>query len=265
MSAVVEHVSSLAERYVAGAPIVSMATIRLVQSGAEVMNVDDLEKLVGADPELSLRVLSIANSAFYSQQFEIDSLRGALIVLGADSVRKVAAGMLARTVLQSRSSVGEAVLGHCQIVAVVAEMLAAAHRKTDPGQAFVAGLLHRIGELALLQLNLKPVTHDHGELGCEIARRLDLSPALANAIRHHADPNHPDACFLAKTVFIADQIAGDGSHDSDNSAPDVAFTESLEALGLSADDVATIGGCLPARLAELIELLGPTNGEHANV
>ena len=50
-----------------------------------------VEDLVGRDPVLSLRVLRVANSAFYGQSRSITRIERALQLLGLDAVRGIAA------------------------------------------------------------------------------------------------------------------------------------------------------------------------------
>ena len=65
--------------------------VRLVQSLTdETTRLKELVELIQADPKLSVDVLQRANSPLYGLARQVDSVRDALVLLGFDTVRKMA-------------------------------------------------------------------------------------------------------------------------------------------------------------------------------
>lgn len=246
---------SPAQRFVDNVTHVSPVVVSLGQGAATTMPIGQLEELIGTDPEFSLRVLALANSAFYSQQHEITELRGALVVLGSTTVHSLAAGLLVRGLIDKSSAAAEAVWRHSLAVGVAAELLAGVHRAVDAKQAYVAGLLHDIGLLVTQQVGGADVEIDassHAALGAEVAELMGLSPVLAAAIRHHHnDPlgNAPLEATLAAAELVADQAGY--ALGADQAGSDAVVTAALEHLELLPKDLSTLAEHLPHRIDTL--------------
>jgi putative nucleotidyltransferase with HDIG domain len=260
---------------------VSPVVAKLGHGDSSAVTINELEAIAGADPEFTLRLLALANSAFYSQQHEITSLRGALIVLGAETTHNLAAGLLAHSLLSESDVVSRAIWRHSQAVGAAAQLLAELHRRVRPEEAFVAGLLHDIGVLALLRTEperyrravsadaltcaeLDSVEQeyfriDHAVLGAEIAELLGLSPALQAVIRHHHDPlvsgKKPNA--LEATVLIGNHLANCFGYEVpvDCEIDDAQYRIAVSSLQLVESDVEKLATCLPQRVRKLAETM----------
>ncbi|MEO1245677.1 MAG: HDOD domain-containing protein [Pseudomonadota bacterium] len=254
--------SQIALDFVAGRASMSTTLVSLAQGAARVAGINELESTVSADPDFSLRVLALANSAFYSPLHEVTSLRGALIALGADTVQKLAANLLARSLLATPSKAGAGLWLHSQAVSLTAQMLAETHRRVDPQQAFVAGLLHDVGLLASLSCdaNSQTAIAEHGALGGEIADLLGLSPALSSVIRCHDDTVLEQLVSrpLNATVYIANVIASRRGFGHESEPPEdcEAATAVAGSLGLQPADIERLGNLLPERLEDLQASMG---------
>ena len=254
----IESVASIAERFVNDAAPVSPAVVTLGQGELTGTAIGDLEKLIGTDPEFSLRVLALANSAFYSQQYEITELRGALVVLGAATVQSLAAGLILRSLAADRSPAVAAIWHHSLAVGVAAEQVAEAHRRVAEKEAYIAALLHDVGFLVTLRTgsdDLDSQGLSHAELGAEVASLLGLSPTLCAAIRHHHDVP-VSGSPLAATIRVAEVVAERAGYgleleDDVDSSADAA----LESLDLLPDDLDAFVECLPSRIAALSNVL----------
>ena len=254
--------SRVALDFIAGRASPSTTLVAIAQGAARVDGINELESTVGGDVDLSLRVLALANSAFYSPVHEIASLRGALIALGADTVQKLAANLLARSLLGAPSKAAADLWLHSQAVGLAAQLLAETHRQADPQQAYMAGLLHDIGLLAAISCDAssKLAVLQHGPLGGEIADLLGLAPALSAVIRGHdsTDPGELASQPLNATVHIANIIAAEQGfgHAADPCEHGDAADAAIKSLGLQHADVERIGKHLPELLDQMQASIG---------
>jgi len=109
---------------------------------------DDLSLRIERDPVLCARVLRVANSAYYGQQSSVSTVRRALLVLGLNAVRAIAAAACIDQILPARVAALpdlDAVLRHSLATALAAETLALKERPAIAAEAFIAGLLHNMG------------------------------------------------------------------------------------------------------------------------
>ena len=112
-------------------------------------------QLISTDQALTAKILKVANSAFYGFPREIATVQLAIVVLGFEQVKNLS---LSVAVLRRFSSGNEHRLfdrqrfwDHAIACGVAGRMLA---RKVHPrfeGEAFVAGVLHDIGKLILIE------------------------------------------------------------------------------------------------------------------
>ncbi|MGB1699595.1 MAG: sensor domain-containing diguanylate cyclase [Nannocystaceae bacterium] len=179
------------------------------------VSIDTLGKLVSADPSFAIRVLKVANSPIYGQRSRISSVRRAISVLGARSLRNIALCAATRACV-SRERLGDFDLARfwqSSIQRASAARLIAAHDSgvdVDPSEAFTASLLQDLGVIALLmrrpeharawgdfsgldpaprrtkELELLGQTHD--ELASELSQAWGLPREISVPMRFHHDP-----------------------------------------------------------------------------
>jgi HD-like signal output (HDOD) protein len=113
--------------------------------------------LIGKEPALYARVLRVANSPYYGQSRSITTIDRALVVLGVDAVRGIAAAACLDRSLPRRgedSAVDmNSVIQHSIATAASAESLARIRRPALAAEAFIAGLLHNLGIVVQLHLD----------------------------------------------------------------------------------------------------------------
>lgn len=171
--------------------------------------------LVNQEPALCGRVLRVANSAYYGQSRAVSSVDRAMLVLGLDAVRGIAAAAcMDRAVPRGTSDLlvdTNALLQHSLATATAAELLAKKHRPALAADAFIAGLLHNLGVIvqshldrpgiqSIVDLRKSEDTRDirvlerelnmlgHEECIAVILETWQLPLALIDAARHHHNP-----------------------------------------------------------------------------
>ena len=111
-----------------------------------------IAQLISQDPALSLRVLRIANSPFFGLSREVDTVARAVTVLGMARVREAvlacAAGQVLTEIPNDVITI-EDFWHHSIYCGLIAQALATRSSRVMEDFAFVAGLLHDIGQLVL--------------------------------------------------------------------------------------------------------------------
>lgn len=169
---------------------------------------------IAEDQGLSIRLLALANSAFYGLQSEVRSVGRAVAVLGLREVRVLVLALGMRGLAASRALPPGfgfvAYLEHQLAVAVAAMALARATGVMDPDDAFTAGVLHDLGKLltalyrpddwlaeqALVAAENIPwheaeerhMGLDHGLIGAMALRSWNLPESLTEPVNWHHAP-----------------------------------------------------------------------------
>lgn len=122
------------------------------------LNQDDLDlakvsELISRSPVLTSEILRTANSATHYRGIQIKHLRTAIQRLGLQTIKGILY-MQATKVAAAKNSpfhhIATAIVDHSYAVAKIANYLSPRYFP-DPDMAFLAGLLHDIGKLALLK------------------------------------------------------------------------------------------------------------------
>ena len=116
---------------------------------------ESLTRIIQQDGAITSKVISAANSPFYRQWQEISDLNRLLVVLGTRSVRTIAINSAVQQFFNQLSKSAGRALDHLWYYSLVcaqcARSLAEKTSYPSPDEAYLAGLLHRLGQLALLQ------------------------------------------------------------------------------------------------------------------
>lgn len=172
-------------------------------------SVDDVARVVSEDPAIAAKILRVANSPYYRVRREITEVSRAVLRLGMVAVRNLAIGLCARDALQADdrdTEQHERLWRHAIAVASASDLIARRVGYRPPEEAFVAGLLHDVGRLAMLILDPEPLNRildgqahavdmlseerrhlgtDHGEAGHRLLTRWGLPEVICDITRHH--------------------------------------------------------------------------------
>lgn len=247
----------------------------------------EVHAILQHDQSLALKVLRLANSSFYGSSGRIRTLSHAVVVLGFRTVRSIALSAFAFDALGWKGSRGfdrAAFWRHAVGVGVAARSLAERRGGPDPEEAFLAGVVHDVGKVALDQFahaafagaietarakglpirdaERRTIGIDHAEVGGRLAERWGLPPTLAEAIALHHDPaaarlDPP----LVSAVHVGDSLAracGIGRAGDDLVPP--IEEAARAALGLSEEDIRAVLAVLPTVAAEADEVVRLTSG-----
>ena len=111
--------------------------------------------IIQSDPVITAKMIMVANSALYGGRAPIESLQQAVVRLGLENTRKLVMTYAVKELFNSETSEMRshmhAVWKHSQHVASLCRLLADRLDGFDIEQAQLAGLVHDIGEVAILQ------------------------------------------------------------------------------------------------------------------
>lgn len=215
-------------------PSMPQILLRFLQlSSDEQSSMAELSALVGQDPALSARVLTVANSPALRNGVESKTLLQCLVKLGTRLARTLASCLVVQKVFSPAVDDQQYDLtgfwGHSLRVAEVARALATEINYPDPEEAYLSGLLHDIGQLLLLggvgesygallvlsrdEEDLRKIEEqrlgtDHATVGAWLMDQWKLSSFMADSILfHHSTAKQiVDADALSRIVWSAHLI-----------------------------------------------------------
>lgn len=223
-----------------------------------------LAEIVSRDQAIVVRLLRIANSSFYGLPGRVDSVIDAIAILGWRQVRNLATGI---AIFQSFSQAGTpgfdfSRFGRHSVAVAVGARILASRMKLCEGGAFVAGLIHDVGRVAVAQAYPEHTAAiarhqecnacslieseravqgiDHARIGGALAERWHFPSAICDAIAaHHAIDDDPDRPLDALTFAVGLANALDHCR-SDHADPEIRqeYLSRLpwEKANLAADD-----------------------------
>ena len=208
----------------------SPSVMRLVAKLAH-FDVDwnEIGEIIERDPVLCGQILRVVNSAEIGQRHSISKISHAITVLGVSRLRKIALGLtVSKLFLRTKMAASWSPLRfntHSVAVALMTEILAGFVPVPHADSAFVAGLLHDTGKLAIagslrdqyetiLQLwncsgraiqecEQEIIDCTHTEIAGLILARWELPIFLQRAVYDHHQPNQGDLSWL---IYQADQF-----------------------------------------------------------
>lgn len=113
---------------------------------------DEVALIINQDPNISARILKIANSAFFGFATEINSINRAIFIMGLAQLHDIVLASSAVTAFKGISSdlvnMKDFWL-HSMYCAIIARLLAQKCNVIDSERLFVCGILHDLGHLVI--------------------------------------------------------------------------------------------------------------------
>jgi HD-like signal output (HDOD) protein len=126
----------------------------LEKTGDPSMNMEDVAKVIGADPGMTAKILRVSNSSYYGMRHQVATLKLALVILGVREVRNIVLGISVFESLKggpaSRAVIQE-VWGNSLCIAAFCKRLAQHLHLRFQGEEFIAGLLTDIGKVVFFR------------------------------------------------------------------------------------------------------------------
>ncbi|OGS81148.1 MAG: histidine kinase [Gallionellales bacterium GWA2_59_43] len=218
--------------------------------------------LIDEDPQISAKIVGLANSAMIGSSRQITTVRDAALLLGTKRIQSVAIG-IAIISLMAKAPAGKFnirdlwrySIGIAFAMLGIARLMPSKMRPQDD-QLFLAGMLHDIGYLVLaylapklsdklhtrladeperpaLEVERETLDICHDELGAELARHWNLPEEIVAVLRYHHRPDAAEAAAgqpLVRIVSIVKKLLP-AFGINECVAPDIG-AEEWEALGI---------------------------------
>lgn len=220
-----QFASRLKAKALPSLPLTVVALGEAVQD--ERCTVDRILGILSKDPPLSAALLRMANSALYAGTGSVMDLRAAVLRLGFDAVSNLGTGAAVIRTLKGGAHLDAVRLWqHSVAVGLTAKgvcVLAKRHGQAET--AFLTGLLHDIGKIALdtcfpeayaevlqkvaegahfVDAERAVLGLDHAEAGALLAAEWSFPQTIVEVIRDHHEPRPED--FLPNLIHLADLL-----------------------------------------------------------
>ena len=246
--------------------------------------------IVAQDPNLSARVLRIANSSVYGLSQRVDTVSRAITVIGTRGLYHLS---MAVTAAQSFSQISSSLVNiavfwrHSVFSALIARNLARRCRILHPERLFVAGLLHDIGSLLiykhfaeslqdivqdargneqhLAEYERQHLGFDHAEVGAALLKRWGLPETLYTAVGSHHAYDHlvgqTPMSLEAAIVHLADALSNrrmEGSFSEFGAYASHIDASAWQILGLDEGIVDEVWAEVGRQFIETLEAILPS-------
>jgi HD-like signal output (HDOD) protein len=134
-------------------PLPATAQRILVLANSEEASTAEISEAISCDPAMAAQVLRIANSAIYARSRRVVDLQQALVTVGLDEVRNIAAAMALLAAFRSPEELSLEIHSWSALSGGVARMIAVQFLPSWKGMTLVAGLLCEVGALACLAVD----------------------------------------------------------------------------------------------------------------
>jgi signal transduction histidine kinase/HD-like signal output (HDOD) protein len=245
---------------IARLPAMPQILIKLIEHlQADDLGMQELAALICKDAGMTSKILSVANSSAYHRSGRSIGLEQSLVALGTDMIKTL---VISESVFQtfnnfphSGSTDLRGFWKSSLMAAVLARELARKIEYPHVEEAYLAGLLHNVGRLALLATAPKEYAFNfnarddedlcaveqrtlqitHSEAGAWLIERWHLDSFLADSVLYHHEPSarleaaHP----LIRIVRLAHLLSAHGPQDQ-------AVSEALGLCAIGEDEVDTL-------------------------
>ncbi len=219
-------------------PVIAQKLLAL-QMGSEVSE-KMLLMLIEQDPQISAKIIGMANSAMVAPTRQVVSVRGAAMLLGITRVYSVSIGIAIMSLMNkinprwfSMQDLWSHSFGIAFAMTGIARFMPSQSRPKED-QILLAGLLHDIGYLALafldpqrsdelhgclaaeperpaLAIEKEMLEISHDELGAKLARHWNLPDEIIAALRYHHTPDEAKTAAaegqtLARMINIVEKL-----------------------------------------------------------
>jgi putative nucleotidyltransferase with HDIG domain len=226
----------------------------------------DIAAVVSVDPNLTARLLRMANSSFYNFSRKIDTVSRAVTVIGSTELYQLVLSISAvKTFAHIPNELVkmETFWRHSVYTGLLARALAIRANVLHPERLFVAGLMHDLGSLVLYhqrpdamrdillvadgdeevlyQSELDRFQFSHASVAGHMMEQWQLPEALIDAIKWHHQPERAHVASIeAHILYLANHLVNESEQGNFMGSPraDIQISQTLlEIVGLKEDEL----------------------------
>ena len=198
-----------------------------------------LVQVIEKDPVMTIKILKVLNSAYYSLPNKITSVNHSVVFLGFNTIKNLALSIALVGIFPKHNVSGfdnQHYLMHSLTTAGIARALGGKLDDIEPMDCYIAGLLHDFGKvvfahfmhhefnqallesssgnISLHEAESQIIGVDHAVVGSMLAQKWQFPQALVDCIRNHHS-QEGGGCGMWASVCAANQISvrmslGDG-------------------------------------------------------
>ncbi len=173
----------------------------------------DIQGVVENDQTCSVKLLKLANSAYYGFSRQVSSIKEAIVIIGMEGVKNVAMSLgVAECFLElgkSNKKFLNDLWVHSMGTATAAQMLAKKAPEVSPSYAYCSGLVHDFGKVilageygedyfslfarakeenkSLVEIEASAIQVTHQQVAGWVARSWELPDVVIESVEHHHD------------------------------------------------------------------------------
>lgn len=265
------------------APEISRRIIAILHD--PISSMADMAEVINEDAAISLRVLRMANSAYYAAASEITDLQNACARLGMKTIANIAHAVSNETLYGKINSQFKGIMQQLRLHGVATalcaeQLIGLVPKKLDPSLPFVAGLVHDTGKLVLLDvltskyrgnigrlrespdLMVRVLNRFHAPVGLHVVQywRMPIEIGFSTFFNQKPKLNpEPDRAPFVQLITLASALADDCGYGLGKvNATEVTSNPAVAELGIEAESLAELRAELPEQIDNFVKVLGPT-------
>jgi len=243
-------------------PVIAQEILSLVSNDST--SVSRIENVVGNDPAISAKILSVANSVYFGTKTQTKTLDNAIMRIGFDNLKSIAMGISLMTVLQEGKS-GKAVdynriYNHSVTVGFVARLISRKLKQDFSDEIMINGMLHDLGYLimnkyfpemygevmalfekegSLIEAEKRVLEFTHADIGHWLAEKWNLpKTVLDTTLYHHAPSRAKRNLKRVAVIHLADYITTRNMLSPTEKDPNYPLDySSLDILKITEEDI----------------------------
>ena len=222
----------------------------------------DFAEVISVDPNLSVRVLKVVNSAYFGFPEPVESIARAVNMIGIGQLHNMVLGISAISSLELPNDILplDTFWRASLFSGVLARLLGEQMKLAKSEHLFIAGLLHEIGHLVLYskfplqalaarqlaegqgkqihEAEMQVLGCHYGDIGAMLMANWNLPDNLQNLTRNQPNPANASELKIESTLMhLAHACAQSGTTDSRDAADTSLDAEIQELTGLSQEEL----------------------------
>lgn len=225
----------------------------------------DVTELLSQDQSLMALIIKVSNSVLYRTDHFVSTLHDAVNRLGTKAVRSLVLTASTRSLFPKNNKqleiVSHSLWQHSKECGLISRRVAEEAGYSDPEEAFIGGVLHDIGKLAMMQKfpqeymmikkmqaaeNTSSIEAEkqilgfcHDELGALLMKKWNMPQELQACVRgHHAPGRAGEMELIVSITAVADYLSHVHGTETDSAmiSQPAGIKALIRKIGLSAED-----------------------------